>query len=341
MLHVEPDDLFETLDVTSNIDTDFPSDEFGDFIKLVVKWNLSDACSSEILRFSQKICRDNVLLPTSTKQGRQFLDQISAPHISFEKVPIINYKDEIYYLYYRSIFNAIKELLGNKDILKTCVFSFSPVYHENQRIYSEQYESEWWERAQRSIPSNAKVLSIILYSDATICDHIGKSSEHPVYLTLGNIPNWRRNRPDAKVLLGYLPSLKAQTISQKRSSSFRAAKQHLYQYAFDILTRPLLNYQNNGFDLQTNNNVLWCYPFISIMLGDLPENAALTLTFNSVNCKHPCHTCLVPADNLNNTALNNNQIILRTPEMMKNAIGAGFAQQYSLHHMENIFWKYW
>ena len=309
-------------------------------MQLVVKWNLSEACGNDILKLSRKICHDDIILPTSTKQGYQFLDQISASHMSFEKVPIMKYKEETYYLYYQSIFNTIKELLENKDIIENCVFNFSPVYHENQRIYSEQYQSGWWERAHRSIPSNAKVLSIILYSDATICDHIGKSSKHPVYLTLGNISNWRRNRPDAKVLLGYLPILKAKTISQKRSSSFRVAKHHLYQYAFDILTWPLLNYQNNGFDIKTNNNVLWCYPFISIMLGDLPENAALTSTFNAINCKHPCHMCLVPVDNLNNTELNNNQIILRTPEMMKNAIDLGFAQQYSLYHMENIFWKY-
>ena len=94
------------------------------------------------------------------------------------------------------------------------------------------------------------------------------------------------------------------------------AKRVLYQYSLDILARPLLNYKNNGFDLKTDNNVLWCYPFISVMLGDLPENAAVTLTFNSTNCSHPCHECLVEGNELNNVELSDDQIILRTSETM-------------------------
>src|SRR5436853_7119362 len=101
-----------------------------------------------------------------------------------------------------------------------------------------------WECAANSIPENAKVLSIILYSDATTCDHLGKTSEHPIYLTLSNIISWRRNKPDAKILLGYLPQLKAKTLSEKRTESFHSAKHALNQYSLDILTRPLLHYRN-------------------------------------------------------------------------------------------------
>ena len=74
------------------------------------------------------------------------------------------------------------------------------------------------------------------------------------------------------------------------------------------------------------------------MLGDLPENAAVTLTFNSVNCKCLCHECLTEIDELNDTQLKNDQIILRTPENMKDAVVQGITQQYSLHNMENVFW---
>ena len=311
-------------------------------MELLTKWNLSDACGSDILKFSRKISRDEVRLPTSVKQGRQLIDQINVPHISFKKAPIMTYKEDTYYLNYRPIFDAIKELLSNHDILDNCTFEFKPLYHEGQRIYHEQYNGEWWERVQMSLPKEAKVLSIILYSDATTCDHLGKSSEHPIFITLGNIISWRRNKPDAKVLLGYLSQLKAKTISQKRSKSFQLAKRSLYQYALDILTCPLLNYKDNGFDLQTDNGELWCYPFISAQLGDLPESAALTLTSNSVNCKCPCHKCLTEVDNLNNTRLNNDndQLILRTPENMRAAINEDLANQYSIYSMENIFWKH-
>jgi len=190
---------------------------------------------------------------------------------------------------------------------------------------------------QRTIPNCRKVLSIILYSDATTCDHLGKSSEHSVYLTLDNIPTWRRNRPDAKVLLSYLPRLKSSNTSTKRSPSFRSAKQCLYQHAFDILTQPLLDYQHCGFDLQTDNVSLWCFPFISVLLGDLPENAVLTLTYNSINCKYPCHQYLTPVEKLNDIQLSDNEITLRTPDAMKSAVDQDIAKQYSLHSIENVF----
>jgi hypothetical protein len=210
--------------------------------------------------------------------------------------------------------------------------------HENQRIYHEQYNGEWWERVQNSIPRQSKVLSIILYSDATTCDHLGKTSEHPIFLTLENIPSWTRNKPDAKILLGYLPIIKSKDISQKTSKSFQLTKQSLYQYALDILTRPLLKYQNSEFDLKTDNGELWCYPFISVMLGDLLENAAVTLTYNFVNCNCSCYICLVDGEKLSNMKLTDDQIILRTPESMSCFIVQGFAQEYSLRNMENIFW---
>ena len=342
VLPVETSPTLEYLDISSSATEkpEFPSDEFGDFMKLLTKWNLSDACGGDILKFSKKICRDDIILPTSVKQGRQLLDQINVPHISFKKIPIMVYKGETCYLYYRQITDAIKELLSNQNILQHCKFNFVPLRHEDQRIYHEQYNGEWWERVQKSIPLEAKVLSIIMYSDATTCDQLGKTSQHPIYLTLGNIPSWIRNKPDAKVLLGYLPQLKAKTNSEKKSKSFQLAKRILYQYALDILIHPVLKYKTEGIDLQTDNETLWCYPFISVMLGDLPENAAVTLTYNSVNCKCPCHQCLIEKENLNNVRLKNDQIILRTPKNMMDAIEQGIAQQYSLHNTENIFWKY-
>ncbi|CAG8833464.1 27499_t:CDS:2, partial [Gigaspora margarita] len=108
--------IFEFLDITNSINKElrFPSEEFGDFIKLLVKWNLSDACGGDILKFAKKISNDNLVLPTSVKQGRRFLDQITVPHLSFKKVPIMTYKKETYYLNYHFIFDAIKELASNK-----------------------------------------------------------------------------------------------------------------------------------------------------------------------------------------------------------------------------------
>jgi len=49
---------------------------------------------------------------------------------------------------------------------------------------------------------------------------------------------------------------------------------------------------------------------------------------------------LVEGKNLNNVKLTDDEIILRIPLTMKAFIEQGLEQQYSLHNMENIFWKY-
>src|SRR3954447_9437706 len=63
------------------------------------------------------------------------------------------------------------------------------------------------------------LLSIIIYSDAITCDHLGKTSEHSIYISLGNISNWLRNKSHAKVLVGYLLKLKAKDNITRNSKS--------------------------------------------------------------------------------------------------------------------------
>src|SRR5207245_11658109 len=101
LIDIEPMSIFESIDVRSvTSKLEFPSKEFGDFMELLAKWNLSDACGSDIFKFSKKICRDDVNLPTSVKQGRQLLDQIVVPHISFKKSLINTYTTQTKYIQY-------------------------------------------------------------------------------------------------------------------------------------------------------------------------------------------------------------------------------------------------
>ena len=72
--------------------------------------------------------------------------------------------------------------------------------NNRERVYGEQNSGEWWSTAESSLPIGAELLSIILYSDATNCDTLGKSSLHPIYISLGNISIWRRNKSDIKQL---------------------------------------------------------------------------------------------------------------------------------------------
>ena len=48
-------------------------------------------------------------------------------------------------------------------------------------------------------------------------------------------------------------------------------------------------------------------------------------------------TAVIENDELNNTRLNGDEIVLRTPENMKDYVNGGIANQYSLHNMKTFF----
>jgi hypothetical protein len=81
------------------------------------------------------------------------------------------------------------------------------------------HECNWWLETEKKLPLMNNLLSIILYSDATTFDRIGKTLGHPVFLTLENLPNRIRNSPESKVLLGFLP--KFQDSGIKTTESFQ------------------------------------------------------------------------------------------------------------------------
>ncbi|RIB26737.1 hypothetical protein C2G38_2029966 [Gigaspora rosea] len=69
-----------------------------------------------------------------------------------------------------------------------------PYFVSGQQQYSDMYNSDWCQNIEQNIPIGAYVMPIILYSDATLCDHLGKTSRHPAFMMLGNIPLARHNK---------------------------------------------------------------------------------------------------------------------------------------------------
>ena len=106
------------------------------------------------------------------------------------------------------------------------------------RIFGEVYEGNWWLETEKTLPPLNHLLSIILYSDTTTFDGLGKISGHPVFLTLGNLPNLIRNSPEAKVLIGFLP--KVQDTGFKSSETFQNFQREVYHKCFKIMLQPLL-----------------------------------------------------------------------------------------------------
>ncbi|RHZ90255.1 hypothetical protein Glove_1g50 [Diversispora epigaea] len=165
----------------------------------------------------------------------------------------------------------------------------------NNRNYNEQYTTNWWAKTEKTIPLGSYLLSIILYSDASTTDTLGKNTLHPIFITLDNIITWRRNKPNIKQLLAYLPIIKAKDDIQKKSEEHKNIVHRTFHKFFKFLLSPLYN-ENNGIELELNNRILWCIFRISMIISDWPEACTFSLTYKSTQSNHPKKTLALKKD---------------------------------------------
>lgn len=152
---------------------------------------------------------------------------------------------------------------------------------------------------------------------------------HPIYISIGNIPTWRRNKPDAKQLLGYLPILESNLSKNLARETFHDSLQHLLEPINSI----------HGIDLRINNETFWFFPRVSTIIADWPEAATFCLTYKSSNSNFPCHFCTVKKDNLANINLSIDDIRTRTHVEMRNHFNNNTEKDVSIESVPNFFWK--
>jgi hypothetical protein len=316
--------------------TEWPNEIYREFMDIVMEYKLSNSCGDRIIKLIDKSKNfEKNPLPKNTKEGRKFLDTSEFPYMKFKKAPITKFQDVDYYFYYQPIIHGIKALLLQPDISKEFVFKYR---NTSVKTYGEQFESNWWNITEANIPIDNQLLSVMIYADSTTCDHLGKTSEHPIYISFGNIPNWQRNKPDAKVLVGYFPKLKSKDNITKNSEPFRRLQRQTFQRCLQILLSPILN--RNDMYLVVNNEIYLFTPKISVILADMAEAGAFTATYLPSTSKRPCCYCLINNNNLNNMTLPDHEVIIRTPEKMKEVIDTNQANEFSIHTEFNFFWKF-
>ena len=81
-------------------------------------------------------------------------------------------------------------------------------------------------------------------------------------------------------------------------------------------------------------------PRISFFLSDMLEADEITTTYKSSRCKIPCHTCMVPQNNLNNMNLWPEEMLLRTYNYMQQVISEEREKEFSIYSTKNAFWKF-
>ncbi|RHZ47082.1 hypothetical protein Glove_593g35 [Diversispora epigaea] len=316
---------------------EFPNEAYVDLMTLVTKHNLNNKAGNSIIKFFNRHSDlSQSPLPKNIETGRKFMDKMNISQLSYSKHCILVHNNREYFINYRPIKNCIEILLSNSEILQHFIFKYENKKHQGEKSYAEQNSGNWWKYAEASIPSSACILSLILYSDATTTDTLGKSSLHPIYISLGNIPTWRKNKEDAKQLLGYFPILFAKNEKEKTSPEFKKLVRETFHKSLKFLLDPLFE-NENGIDYKINNRIIWFFPKISTIIGDWPEACTYSLTYKSASSNFPCHFCLVQKNDLIDTM--QDQIILRNHENMMEHFNNNTGHSVSLEPVENYFWN--
>lgn len=145
-----------------------------------------------------------------------------------------------------------------------------------------------------------------------------------------------RNKAYAKVLVGYLPKLKAKDNITRNSKFFRKLQRQTFQRCLHILLSPILNKSDMHFVVK--NDVFLFTPKISVILADMAEAETFTSTYLPSTSKRPCCYCLVDNDNLNNMSLSS--VTIQTPQNMKEVIVTNQVHEFLIHTESNFFWKF-
>jgi hypothetical protein len=328
-------DILELETIESEANIHYPNEAYADLMTLVTKCKLSNSTGNAIIKFFNKHANLSTSpLPKSIEIGRKFMDNMDLPNLTFNKTYVTSYNNNDYYLHHRSLMKCVESILLIPNISQNFTLSFENFEVDGERAYSEQNTGIWWEKTEKSLPSGSKLLSIILYSDATNVDTLGKSNLHPIYLTIGNIKTWRRNKPDVKQLLGFLPILKS---NEKKTEKFKLASREAFHKSLEIMLEPILTFKN-GIELTLDSKSICFYPRISIIISDWPEAATYCLTYKSAMSNFPCHFCLVARDNLADIHLTMDEMKLRTHENMSSFFGQNLEKSVCIENVYNYFW---
>jgi hypothetical protein len=135
---------------------------------------------------------------------------------------------------------------------------------------------------------------VIVSSDKTQLTLFRDKMAYLIYLTIRNIPKDICQKPShhAQILIGYIPTTKLAGMENK--STCRHALANLFYACMANVLGPIGPTSENGVAMMSGDGV-WCqcHPMFAIFIGDYPEQALVTCTFNG-----RCSKCLVPPSQL-------------------------------------------
>src|SRR5580765_3958723 len=112
------DDALDTIEGKNRSEriADWPNKAYHEFMELIIEGNISNKIGDKIIKFFNKHSNlEKSPLPSSTKNGKDYLNQIKSPSIDFKEKILTTYNGVDLYLYYRPIFRTIQALLQRSE----------------------------------------------------------------------------------------------------------------------------------------------------------------------------------------------------------------------------------
>ena len=84
-------------------------------------------------------------LPNSTKNGKNYLNQINSPSLNFKEKVVATYNEVNFTLYYRPIFRSIQTLIQRSEVADNFVHKgiLKKDVNSGMRIFGELNERDW------------------------------------------------------------------------------------------------------------------------------------------------------------------------------------------------------
>ncbi|CAB4480294.1 unnamed protein product [Rhizophagus irregularis] len=315
-------DLLLTNEQNVKSNNSYQSNAHQQLSQIIVKHQLHEDAINDVISLIANITNKDpkeLGIPNNAKEALKYIDLIgdNSNQDWFETETIMYNNQQYMSIFYKEEFDK----------------------SENQ-LYSDPYTADWFKQTQYSIKnSKSGIIGLILYSDATICDILGKNQKHPIFVSLSNFPNNVRNKENAKVLLGYIPIINNANVELYLQN---------YHKSIEILLHPLLSQYNSGAWITVNGEPKHFYIFLSYGISDMKEANNACATYQSYNALFPCHSCLVPREYL--SSIDYNLIFserftcdIKT-YFMDNSLQAknlnNELHKLSLHPIKNAFWNH-
>ncbi|KAF8269868.1 hypothetical protein EI94DRAFT_1828626 [Lactarius quietus] len=203
-------------------------------------------------------------------------------------------------LYSRDILQCIRTLFGDPEYVRDMAFAPKCHYTDSQqtcRVYSEMYTGDWWWAVQTSLEAQrpgATVVLVIISSNKTQLTLFRGKAAYPVYLTIGNIPKDIRRKPScrAQILVAYFPTSWLEEMANKAGR--RRTLGNIFHSCMQKLVAPIAACGETSVAMMSGNGI-WhrCHPILAAFVGDYPEQALVTCTYQG-----RCPKCLVEPDEL-------------------------------------------